>query len=85
MLFFDLGFDVGVVHDGVEFLVVLLHGHESAEGLFVVVDVGLYRVHLKRIISSYSSKSFLASGVCLGRSFSLRSLLYVSCSICTCS
>lgn len=45
MLFFDLRFDVGVVHERVKLLVVLVHGDESAEGLFVVVDVGLYGVY----------------------------------------
>ena len=46
MLFFDLLFDVWVVHDGVEFFVELVHGDESGEWLFVVVDVSLYGVNV---------------------------------------
>ena len=46
MLFFDLLFNVGVVHDGVEFFVEFVHVYESGEGLFVVVDVSLYGVNV---------------------------------------
>ena len=45
VLFFDLLFDVRVIHNCVESFVVLVHGDESAEGLFVVFDVWFYRVY----------------------------------------
>lgn len=45
VLFFDLLFDVGVVHNCVESFVVFVHGDESAEWLFVVFDVWFYRVY----------------------------------------
>lgn len=42
VLFFDVLFYIGVVHDRAEFCVVFVHGDESAEGLFVVFDVWFY-------------------------------------------
>ncbi len=45
VLFFDLLFDIRVIHNGAKSFVVLVHGDESAEGLFVVFDVWFYRVY----------------------------------------